>query len=107
MTALKAMTIWPAWQHFEEDEKGSIEVGKVADFVILSDDPTAVDPETLAELEVRVTIKGNKVVYEADGDVREGNLQFSPFSNDPVIAHLFMHAVYQGMKVEAPWLVRN
>ncbi len=107
MTALKAMTIWPAWQHFEEDEKGSIEVGKVADFVILSDDPTAVDPETLAELEVRVTIKGDEVVYEAEGDVREGNLQFSPFSNDPVIAHLFMHAVYQGMKVEAPWLVRN
>ncbi|UAB88324.1 amidohydrolase family protein [Ruegeria sp. SCSIO 43209] len=107
MTALKAMTIWPAWQHFEEDEKGSIEVGKVADFVILSDDPAAVDPETLAELEVRVTIKGDEVVYEAEGDVREGNLQFSPFSNDPVIAHLFMHAVYQGMKVEAPWLVRN
>ncbi len=107
MTALKAMTIWPAWQHFEEDAKGSIEVGKVADFVILSDDPTAVDPETLAELEVRVTIKGDEVIYEAEGDVREGNLQFSPFSNDPVIAHLFLHAVYQGMKVEDPWLVKN
>ncbi len=107
MTALKAMTIWPAWQHFEEDEKGSIEVGKVADFVILSDDPTAVDPETLAELEVLVTVKGDEVVYEAEEGVREGNLQFSPFSNDPVIAHLFLHAVYQGMKVEDPWLVRN
>ncbi len=107
MTALKAMTIWPAWQHFEEDEKGSIEVGKVADFVILSDDPTAIDPETLAELDVLVTVKGDEVVYEAQEGVKEGNLQFSPFSNDPVIAHVFLHAIYQGMKVEEPWLVRN
>jgi len=68
MTALKAMTIWPAWQHFEEDEKGSIEVGKRADFVILSEDPTAVDPEALDQLRVKVTIKEDAVVYEAEGD---------------------------------------
>lgn len=65
MTALKAMTIWPAWQHFEADTKGSIEVGKLADFVILSDDPTAIDPETLADLEVLVTIKEDQIVYQA------------------------------------------
>jgi len=68
MTALKAMTIWPAWQHFEEHEKGSIEVGKRADFVILSEDPTAVDPEALDQLRVKVTIKEDAVVYEAEGD---------------------------------------
>jgi len=104
MTALKAMTLWPAWQHFEEDRKGSIEVGKVADFVILSDDPTAVDPEQLAELQVLVTVKDDQVVYQAQAGVREGHLQFSPFSNDPVVAHVFLHAIYQGMKVESPWL---
>jgi predicted amidohydrolase YtcJ len=65
MTALKAMTIWPAWQHFEEDRKGSIEVGKLADFVILSDDPTAVDPEKLDQLRVLVTIKEDVVIYES------------------------------------------
>jgi predicted amidohydrolase YtcJ len=63
MTALKAMTIWPAWQHFEEDQKGSIETGKLADFVILSADPTAVDPETLDSLKVLTTIKEDKVVF--------------------------------------------
>ncbi len=107
MTALKAMTIWPAWQHFEEDSKGSIEVGKVADFVILSDDPTSVNPETLAGLKVLVTVKGDEIVYEAEEGVEEGKLQFFPFSTDPVIAHLFMHAVYQGLRVEEPWLVKN
>jgi predicted amidohydrolase YtcJ len=76
MTALKAMTIWPAWQHFEEDRKGSLEVGKFADFVILSDDPTAVDPETLADLKVLETIKEGTSIYRAD--VRKGRLQNSP-----------------------------
>ena len=66
MTALKAMTNWPAWQHFEEDAKGSIEAGKLADFVILSSDPTAIDPETLDTLKVLETIKEGEVVYAAD-----------------------------------------
>ena len=66
MTALKAMTIWPAWQHFEENDKGSMEGGKLADFVILSDNPLTVDPDELAELEVRATIKEDKVIYDAD-----------------------------------------
>ncbi|MGW8266975.1 MAG: amidohydrolase family protein, partial [Longimicrobiales bacterium] len=63
---LKAMTIWPAYQHFEEDSKGSIEVGKLADLVILSDDPTVVDPETLDAVEVLETIKEGKTIYRAD-----------------------------------------
>lgn len=63
MTALKAMTIWPAWQHFEEDKKGSIEVGKLADLIILSKDPTAIDPETLDTIKVLQTIKEGTAVY--------------------------------------------
>ncbi|MBO9407820.1 amidohydrolase [Shimia sp. R9_1] len=65
MTALKAMTLWPAYQHFEEAEKGSLEVGKIADFVILSDDPTAVDPEALDTLKVVATIKDGSEIYRA------------------------------------------
>lgn len=76
MTALKAMTIWPAWQHFEEDSKGSIEVGKLADLVILSEDPTAIDPETLDSLTVAETIKEGATVYLATE--KEGRLRYRP-----------------------------
>ena len=64
-TALKAMTIWSAHQHFEEASKGSIEVGKLADFVVLSDNPMTVDPETLAELKVVETIKEGVSIHRA------------------------------------------
>ncbi|MGD8678067.1 MAG: amidohydrolase, partial [Chromatiales bacterium] len=69
ITALKAMTIWPAWQHFEEDSKGSIEPGKLADLVILSDDPTAVDPETLDQLKVVETIKEGVTIFSLEEKV--------------------------------------
>jgi predicted amidohydrolase YtcJ len=63
MTALKAMTLWAAWQHFEEKTKGSIETGKLADLIILDKDPTAVDPETLDQLKVLETIKEGTTVF--------------------------------------------
>ena len=50
LTALKAMTIWPAYQHFEENSKGSIEKGKVADLVVLSQNPITLPREQLLEL---------------------------------------------------------
>ena len=61
--ALKAMTIWPAWQHFEEDRKGSIETGKLADFVVLSDNPMTVPEDQLSELVILETIKEGVTVY--------------------------------------------
>ncbi len=96
MTALKAMTIWPAWQHFEEDSKGSIEPGKRADFVLLSSDPTAVDPETLATLTVEATVKDDTVVYQAPGGIKETRLPEWPFANNPIVAHQFLHVIYAG-----------
>jgi predicted amidohydrolase YtcJ len=56
-TALKAMTLWPAYQHFEETTKGSITPGKLADFALLSGDPTATETDKLASLKVVETIK--------------------------------------------------
>ena len=63
ITALKAMTIWPAWQHYEEKAKGSIEVGKLADFAILSRDPTKGDPNTIDRIKVTETVKEGVTVF--------------------------------------------
>ncbi len=73
------MTIWPAWQNFEENTKGSVETGKLADLVILSGDPTAVDPETLAQLKVVETIKEGQTVFALTEEKRKlGDLMLKP-----------------------------
>lgn len=65
LEALKALTIWSAYQHFEEDSKGSIEVGKLADFAILSDNPLTVEPMTIKDIQVLATIKEGNTIYKA------------------------------------------
>jgi hypothetical protein len=58
---LKGMTIWAAYSNFEEDEKGSIETGKMADFVILSDDIMTVPMEAILGLQAEhVFLNGEK-----------------------------------------------
>ena len=63
--ALKAVTIWAARQIFEEDSKGSLEVGKLADLVILSDNPLDVAPDEIGQLAVVATFKEGSMVYRA------------------------------------------
>ena len=59
---LKGMTIWAAYSNFEENEKGSIEVGKLADFVILNQDIMTVDIHKVPTTKVEATyINGEKV----------------------------------------------
>jgi len=65
--ALKAMTLWPAWQHFEDKTKGSIEVGKDADLVILSANPLTVAPATIKDIKIDQTIKNGTTVFARDG----------------------------------------
>jgi predicted amidohydrolase YtcJ len=70
ITALKAMTIWPAYQHFEEKTKGSLEVGKLADFVVLSKDPTQVEPTTIADIKVTETVKEGRTIFRLEGGMQ-------------------------------------
>ena len=63
--ALKIYTINGAYASFEEDIKGSIQVGKLADLVVLDADPTQVDPMTIKDISVERTIVGGVTVYEA------------------------------------------
>jgi hypothetical protein len=70
ITALKAMTIWPAYQHFEEKTKGSLEVGKLADFVILSKDPTQVASATIADIKVTETVKEGNTIFRLEPGAR-------------------------------------
>ena len=62
--ALKAITIWSAYQHFEEDKKGTLEEGKLADMVILDKNPLKVAEEEIKEIEVLETIKDGVSVYK-------------------------------------------
>lgn len=64
--ALKSITINAAYQNFEEGIKGSIEVGKHADFVILSGNPLNLQPAELLQLKVMKTISRGKTVYSAN-----------------------------------------
>ncbi|MFC2047880.1 amidohydrolase [Chloroflexota bacterium] len=63
--ALAMYTINAAYASFEEGVKGSITQGKLADLVLLSDDPTRVPPEQIKDIKVEMTIIGGKVVYES------------------------------------------
>jgi len=55
---LKGMTIWAAYANFEEDEKGSIEVGKFADFIILDQDIMTTDVKNIPNIKVEQTYIG-------------------------------------------------
>lgn len=62
--ALHAWTMGGAFASFEEDHKGSISAGKLADFVVLSADPVKVKSETIKDIVIEKTVIGGKVVFE-------------------------------------------
>ena len=68
LQALRATTIDAAWQIFQEDNRGSLEVGKLADMVILSENPLTVDKGQIKDIRVEQTFVGGRRVYKRNQD---------------------------------------
>ena len=65
----RGYTVEAAYAEFEEKEKGSLEAGKLADFVVISEDITRVAPKALLSVRVLKTYVGGKLVHDAHGQV--------------------------------------
>ncbi|MFN6398814.1 MAG: amidohydrolase family protein [Planctomycetota bacterium] len=65
---LKCMTLWAAQQYDEQDMKGTLEVGKLADMVVLSHDPLKIDPMAIKDINVIETIKEGLTVYPSKSE---------------------------------------
>ena len=63
--ALKTYTIWPAYLQFAEKERGSIEVGKLADLVVIDRDLLTCPEEQIKDIQPMMTILNGRVVYRA------------------------------------------
>jgi len=63
-TALQTLTTGPAYQMFEENRKGSIKEGLLADFIIIDKNPLKIEPSEIKSIEVLETIKEGKTVYK-------------------------------------------
>ena len=63
LAALRAYTLDAAYCSFEEHLKGSIEIGKLADFTVLSDNPLSCPPEGIKDIEIEATYVGGELVY--------------------------------------------
>jgi predicted amidohydrolase YtcJ len=64
--ALRAYTAGSAFAAFEEAEKGTISLGKLADLVVLSEDIFAVPPNRIKDVMVKMTVVGGEIVYRDD-----------------------------------------
>lgn len=65
MDALRLYPSGSAYSTFEENDKGAATPGKLADFVVLSDDPCRVPPESIRDLRVEATVVDGRIVYAA------------------------------------------
>lgn len=65
--ALKGMTLWAAYANFSEDQRGSIQPGKDADFILLDQNPLTCPAEELSEIKVLKTFIDGEKVYESEG----------------------------------------
>jgi predicted amidohydrolase YtcJ len=71
LEALRAFTIGSAYAAHEEAAKGSIAAGRLADFVVLSDDPLQVSPDRLASITIGATVVGGEIRHDAGAVARD------------------------------------
>ncbi|MFA6542507.1 MAG: amidohydrolase family protein, partial [Bacteroidota bacterium] len=64
--AIECYTINNAYAAFQENEKGSISAGKLADFVVLNDDILSINPINIETATVAMTVLGGKIIYQSD-----------------------------------------
>lgn len=83
LEALKAVTAWAAYQNFEEKEKGTLKPGKLADLVVLSDNPLAVSTDALRGLHVVETVKGGRAVHFRDPELPPAARRSLAFATGP------------------------
>ena len=63
--AIQTFTINCAWLDHKDDVKGSIEVGKVADFCIIDNDILTIDPHKIVDVKILMTISGGNIVHDS------------------------------------------
>ena len=63
--AVRSYTVWPAYASFEEDTKGTLEKGKIADFIVISGDIFNSPPKELLNTTVTKTIVNGRVIYDS------------------------------------------
>lgn len=79
MDALRAITLWPAWQQHEETTRGSVTVGKQADLVVLDANPLTVEPMAIRDIKVLLTVKGGREIFR----LGETPVARQPFAGAP------------------------
>jgi len=105
--ALQAMTIGAAYALRREDQIGSLEPGKLADLVIVSDDPTAIEPDALNDLRVLATIIGGQAAY-CDSPFADLCAQPSPSpSSTPTAAAVGPNLAASGMASASSSVAEN
>ncbi len=67
MDAIRMQTTWAAFAGFQEQDKGSIEVGKLADLVVVSTDPLTAPHAQLADIQTDITVLDGKIAYQRSG----------------------------------------